>query len=320
MAKPSEKTPHTSALLKKMIEAIFPTNEVAVIEGGLETSQVLLDIAYDHIFFTGSINVGKVVMAAAAKHLTSVTLELGGKSPVIIDREVDLELAVERIAWGKLLNGGQTCVAPDYVFVPAELKDQFVELFKKYYDLKYKGDNNFTRLIDTKAFERLHQKIEREENLLGGSHSPEDNFLAPQLIHTHLQSAIMEDEIFGPILPLITYTKIEEVIDNIRAQSKPLSLYVFSTNKTFIKNIIGQTTSGGVGVNQVILHLANPHLPFGGVGFSGQGSYHGIFGFKAFSHEKAVIRQGKWSLIKMYFPPYNTWWSKMAFKLLQFLE
>ncbi len=327
IARPSEKTPNTSLILQSIIESIFESNEVAVVLGQIETAQALLELPFDHIFFTGSINVGKIVMAAAAKNLSSVTLELGGKSPVIIDRDVDLELAVSRISWGKYLNAGQTCVAPDYVFIPEELKVRFIELFKSQVAQSYgetsvhrKESADFARLVDAQSFNRLTQKMLSEKNLIEGSDNSEENYLSHSLVETNMNSSLMEDEIFGPILPFMTYRNVDEAISYIRAHSKPLALYIFSKNKQFIERLKRETTSGGVGVNQVILHLANPYLPFGGVGFSGQGSYHGFYGFKAFSHEKSVLQQGRWSLISLYFPPYSTWMSQFAYKILRWLE
>lgn len=327
IAKPSEKTPHTATLLQEIMESIFSLDEVALVLGDVTVAEKLLELPFDHIFFTGSTSVGKKIMLAAAKNLATVTLELGGKSPVILDRIVDLEDAVEKIAWGKFLNGGQTCVAPDYVFVPEELKPRFIELFKiqiiKYYgdtEKKQAESQDFARLIDQRSFKRLDDKLKKESLLSGFAGLPEQNYLPPTVIESVLDSTLMEEEIFGPILPVITYIKIEEVINYLQSQSRPLALYLFSKQREFINNLLCSTTSGGVVVNNVVLHLANSHLPFGGVGHSGQGSYHGHFGFKAFSHERSVLRQGRFSLISFYFPPYGTVRSKLAFKLLRFLE
>lgn len=327
IARPSEKTPHTAELLRQIVEAVFAKEEACVVIGEIDLAEKLLELPFDHIFFTGSTAIGKKVMSAAAKNLTSVTLELGGKSPVIIDTDVDLADAAKRIVWGKFVNGGQTCVAPDYVFVPENLKDDFVKHFRQYVfksygetELERLQTHDFARLIDQRAFERLHEKIRNEENLISGEVLKDDNYIPPTLIESHLNTPIMQDEIFGPILPIITYREIEEVIEHIRNDEKPLALYVFTKRNTFAKKILAQTTSGGAVVNNVILHLANPHLPFGGVGHSGLGSYHGHFGFKAFSHEKAILCQGKMSLIDFYFPPYSVSLSKMAFKLLRLFE
>lgn len=327
IARPSEKTPHTGLVLKEIIESLFKRDEVALVLGEVEVAEKLLEFPFDHIFFTGSTVVGRKIMLAAAKNLATVTLELGGKSPVIIDRDVDLENAVNKLVWGKFLNAGQTCVAPDYLFVPLELKDQFIKLFveqiKKNFGESSKDrlmSLDYARLIDQGSFKRLINKIKDEKNLIEVEHLSEQNYLAPTLFETHLKSPIMEEEIFGPILPIITYQNIDEVIHHIQSESKPLALYIFSKQKTFVSYVLKRTTSGGVAINHVILHLANPLLPFGGVGHSGQGSYHGYFGFKTFSHERAVLIQGRFSLSSFYFPPYSTWISNLMFRLLKILE
>ena len=328
IARPSEKTPATALILKKIIEEVFPKNVASVVIGEIDLAEKLLELPFDHIFFTGSTQVGKKVMLAAAKNLTPVTLELGGKSPVIIDREVNLEDAAEKLFWGKFMNGGQTCVAPDYVYVPEELKDKFIELFKAQIEKRF-GETSlerlktedFARIIDVRAFERLALKIQNEKTLFSDLPQKDERFIPPTLLtDVSLNSPIMEDEIFGPIMPLLTYKNVETVIEYIQKNPKPLALYVFSKNRKFIKKVLRSTTSGGAAINHVVLHLANPNLPFGGVGHSGLGSYHGHFGFKTFSHERAVLKQGRFTLSNLYFPPYSSTLSKLAFKLLRFLE
>ncbi len=328
MARPSEKTPATGNILKSIIEEVFEKNEVCVCVGEIELAEKLLKLPFDHIFFTGSTQVGQKVMEAAAKNLTPVTLELGGKSPVIVDSDVDLADCAQKLFWGKFMNGGQTCVAPDYVFIPEALKSEFIKHFKREIENRF-GDTSsqrlsspdFARIIDHRSFDRLAAKISNEKSLLEDKVLRDERFIPPTLLtDVTFESPIMEDEIFGPILPLLTYKDVNEVIKTIRKGPKPLALYVFSKNKKFMKNVLSQTTSGGVGLNHVVLHLANPHLPFGGVGHSGLGSYHGIFGFKAFSHERAVLKQSRFTLTHLYFPPYTTFMSKLAFKLLRFLE
>lgn len=328
MARPSEKTPHTAEILKEIVEKVFPANTAKVVIGEIELAEKLLELPFDHIFFTGSTNVGKKVMAAAAKNLTPVTLELGGKSPVIIDRDVDLEDCAEKLFWGKFMNGGQTCVAPDYVFIPEELKTQFMALFKKQIEKRF-GENakdriethDFARMVDVAAYQRLAGKIHEEKKLLTDAVVESERYIPPTLLpEVSLDSPVMEDEIFGPILPLITYKKLDTAISYIRNHPKPLALYVFSKNRKMIKSVLSGTTSGGVAVNHVVVHLANPYLPFGGVGHSGMGSYHGEFGFKTFSHERAVLKQGRFTLTNLYFPPYTTKLSKLAFRLLRWLE
>ncbi len=328
IARPSEKTPHTAKILESVIGNVFPENVAKVVLGEIDLAEKLLELPCVHIFFTGSTQVGRKVMLAAAKNLTPVTLELGGKSPVIIDREVNLEDCAEKLFWGKFMNGGQTCVAPDYVFIPEELKIEFIELFKKQIEKRFGESSServatkdFARMVDKNAFNRLAEKIQDEKKLLEDKVQADDRFIPPTLLtEVSLNSHVMEDEIFGPILPLLTYNKLDTVIDYIRANPKPLALYVFSKNKKMIKNVLKSTTSGGVAINHVVLHLANPYLPFGGVGHSGMGNYHGEFGFKTFSHERAVLNQGRFTLTNLYFPPYNTALSKLAFRLLRWLE
>lgn len=328
IARPSEKTPATGLILKKIIDEVFPENVARVVIGEIDLAEKLMELPFDHIFFTGSTQVGKKIMLAAAKNLTPVTLELGGKSPVIIDRDVDLKDCAEKLFWGKFMNGGQTCVAPDYVYIPEELKEKFIELFKEQIEKRF-GETSldrlktedFARIIDVKAFERLAHKIQDEKKLFSDQPLKDERYIPPTLLtDVSLNSPIMEDEIFGPIMPLLTYKNVETVIDYIQKNPKPLALYVFSKNKKMIKKVLRSTTSGGVAINHVVLHLANPHLPFGGVGHSGLGSYHGVFGFKTFSHERAVLHQGRFTLSNLYFPPYSSSLSKLAFKLLRFLE
>lgn len=328
MARPSEKTPHTAKILKEIITKIFSVNVAKVVVGEIDLAEKLLELPFDHIFFTGSTNVGKKVMAAAAKNLTPVTLELGGKSPVIIDHDVDLADCAEKLFWGKFINGGQTCVAPDYVFIPEELKLSFIALFKNQIEKRF-GENakerlethDFARMVDVAAHQRLAAKIRDEKKLLPDSVIESEKYIPPTLLtEVSLESPIMDSEIFGPILPLLTYKKIDTALSYIRSQPKPLALYVFSKNKKMIQNVLRSTTSGGAAINHVVLHLANPHLPFGGVGHSGMGSYHGEFGFKTFSHERAVLKQGRFTLTNLYFPPYTTKLSKFAFRILRWLE
>ena len=328
IARPSDKTPHTAEILKAIILKVFPTNIASVVLGEVDVAEKLLELPFDHIFFKGSINVGKKIMAAASKNLTPVTLELGGKSPVIIDRDVDLEDCAEKLFWGKFMNGGQTCVAPDYIFIPEELKLPFIALFKNQIEKRF-GDNalerlqtqDFARMIDSDAYHRLAKKLKDEKKLLSDPLVEGEKFIPPTVLtEVSLDSPIMDDEIFGPILPILTYKNLEIPLKYIQNNSKPLALYIFSKNRKFIKSVLSSTTSGGVAINHVVVHLANPHLPFGGVGHSGMGSYHGEFGFKTFSHERAVLKQGRFTLTNLYFPPYDTKLSKLAFKLLRWLE
>lgn len=328
IARPSEKTPATAKILDAIISKVFPANVAVIVHGDIDVAEKLLQLPVDHIFFTGSINVGKKVMQAAAGNLTPVTLELGGKSPVIIDYDVNLEDCVQKVFWGKFMNGGQTCVAPDYVYIHETLKGKFVELFKAEIEKRF-GDSgearlhskDFARMIDVPAYQRLATKMAGERNLLNDDSIERDRYIAPTLLtDVRVDSPIMQDEIFGPILPLLTYINVDTVIEYINRNTKPLALYVFTKRNIFIDKVLNNTTSGGVAINHVVLHLANPYLPFGGVRHSGMGNYHGEFGFKTFSHERSVMKQGWFTMSKLYFPPYNTFMSKMAFRILRWLE
>lgn len=316
--KPSELTPNVSQVVKRIIEQVFPIDEVAVILGGIEVSEILLDIPFDHIFFTGSTNVGKIVMEKAAKHLTSITLELGGKSPVVVDPDFDLKTAAERITWGKFLNAGQTCVAPDYILLPKEKQDAFVSHIKdtlvRFYSPS--GDSiekspDLARIINEKNFLRLEHLIQDAlsqgaEIAFGGNIQKSKLYIEPTILKNVPRTAkIMQEEIFGPILPIVDTNGLDDSLEYINSHPKPLALYIFSANDFFSERIIRETSSGGVVVNDVLIHFINHHLPFGGVNHSGIGNYHGHFSFKAFSHEKSVLKQGIFSSMKFMYPPYN---------------
>ncbi|TGN14284.1 aldehyde dehydrogenase family protein [Leptospira ilyithenensis] len=316
--KPSEFTPNTAAIVNTMLADIFQENEVAVFEGDVSVSTALLEQPFDHIFFTGSTPVGKVVMEAAAKHLTTVTLELGGKSPTIVADDADLKLAAERIMWGKFLNAGQTCVAPDYVLIPKAKVDKFVsfarEATEKYFhskEDKFAENPDFCRIINSKNFGRVSSYIDEAVKkgakvAFGGKLKSDENFIAPTILtDVPLNAKIMEDEIFGPLLPIVTYDHLDDAIKIINDKPKPLALYIFSDKTKTAKYILKRTSSGGSVVNDVILHLVNSNLPFGGINHSGHGSYHGLFGFKAFSHERSVLQTPKLSIVKLMYPPYT---------------
>lgn len=333
IVRPSEKTPHTGLVIERIINEVFDSNIVSVVRGEIEASKILLELPFDHIFFTGSTQVGKIVAEKAAKHLASVTLELGGKSPVIIDEDCDLSSAVEKIVWGKHLNAGQTCVAPDYLFVHKKIYQQFIELYKitvsEFFGEteKQRQDSlSFARIVDSRGTERLGHLVDESikggaEVIVGGGYDVKNCYMAPTLMtNVHTSLPIMQEELFGPILPVLTFENVNDVIQYIQAHDKPLALYCFSSNKSFQDKVLAETTSGGIVFNQVLAHLANHHLPFGGVGGSGQGNYHGYFGFRAFSHERAVMMQGRLGLLSLYFPPYGTWLSDIAFKLLRLFQ
>ncbi|MBM9502613.1 aldehyde dehydrogenase family protein [Leptospira sp. 201903071] len=325
LIKPSEFTPVTSNLVQKIVSEVFPKEEVAVFEGDYQVSSALMELPLDHIFFTGSTHVGKIVMTAAAKHLTSVTLELGGKSPAIIDRSADIKKAAKKLVWGKVLNAGQTCVAPDYLLIPNDLVKPFVDeakaVVKEFYtkDGKALKDNlDFCRIVNDRNFNRvsgyIHEAVEKGAKIeMGGDTDETQNYIEPTILSNIPENAnIMEDEIFGPVLPLIPYNNLDEAIEKINSKPKPLALYIFGKKNRSIKKILKETSSGGVAVNDVILHLVNPNLPFGGVNHSGHGSYHGFFGFKAFSHERSVLRQSPLSSIELMYPPYTNFVKRLV--------
>ncbi|MGF1922957.1 MAG: aldehyde dehydrogenase family protein [Bacteroidia bacterium] len=329
IVKPSELSGTTSAVIHEIINEAFDQSEVACFEGDADVSTQLLSLPFDHIFFTGSTEIGKVVMSAAAKHLSSVTLELGGKSPTVIDKEVNLPKAAEKIAWGKLVNSGQTCIAPDYVFVPEQRMDEFIGLYKaaveKLYFVNQKiNTDSYGKIISKKHFSRLQSlvadAVEKGAKIdFGGTFDELNQSINPVILSkVPAKANIMQEEIFGPLLPIIGYNGLEEVIDQINAKSKPLALYIFSENKENIKNLITNTSAGGTCVNDVLIHISNPKLPFGGVNGSGMGSSHGFYGFKAFSHERAVVYQSAIGFNHLVYPPYigKEWILKMLKKIM----
>ena len=330
IVKPSELSPATSKVVSKIINEAFDQKEVACFEGDADLSTALLKLPFDHIFFTGSTAIGKVVMEAAAKNLTSVTLELGGKSPTIIDKDVDLAKAAEKIAWGKLVNSGQTCIAPDYIFVHEQQLDEFISLYKSAATkMFFRTPGNiepksYGKIISSKHFLRLKELVDEavEQGAridFGGTFDEQNQTINPVLLSKIAEgSKVMEEEIFGPILPILTYTNLNEAIDQINAKSKPLALYIFSKNSKNIKDIIKNTSAGGTCVNDVLIHISNPKLPFGGVNGSGMGSSHGFYGFKNFSHERAIMFQRSIDFNKMVYPPYigKEWVLKMLKKIM----
>ncbi|HJV74991.1 MAG TPA: aldehyde dehydrogenase family protein [Noviherbaspirillum sp.] len=316
--KPSEMAPAVSALMARIIAEVFPPSEVAMFEGGPATSQALLALPFDHIFFTGSPAIGKVVMAAAAKNLTSVTLELGGKSPTIVTENANLKLAAETLMWGKFLNAGQTCIAPDYVYVHESVKDAFVAECRKVLQQRYgvtpaeqKRSPDLTRIVNQRHTQRvaglLSDATARGARVAaGGEVDISQCYVAPTLLERiPMESSIMEEEIFGPVLPILSYTQLDKVIADINARPKPLALYIWSRNQKEINTVLARTSSGGACVNHCVMHFAHGELPFGGVNNSGIGSAHGYYGFMAFSHERAVLRSTPLMLVKLFFPPFT---------------
>jgi aldehyde dehydrogenase (NAD+) len=318
LLKPSEKTPHTAAFIDQLIRDVFDPSEVTVATGGPEVSQALLELPFDHFFFTGGPKVGRKVMEAAAKFLAGVTLELGGKSPVVVDETADLDAAAERIAFGKFLNGGQTCVAPDYVLVhaskEAELLSKLGQTLARFYgrtEEARKATPDFCRMVDDAQFTRINRLLERSvasgvRVVEGGTVDATSRYIAPTVLaDVKPESPIMEEEIFGPVLPVLRYERLDEAVRHIRAGTKPLAMYIFSHDRRNIDRLLAETSAGGTCVNTTVVHLSNADLPFGGIGESGVGNYHGEFGFRTFSHERAVLRQGPLSFLRTMFPPYT---------------
>lgn len=319
--KPSEHTLNASQLIKKIIKSIFSEDEVVVVEGAVETSKHLLSLPFNHIFFTGSPNVGKIVMAAAAKNLTSVTLELGGKSPTIIDETATIDIAAKRIVWGKFINAGQICIAPDYIFVHKNKKEELVKALQKYLNVFY-GDNvnksdAYPRIVNKNHTKRIQNLIEDSKNkgakiAFGGISSVDDKYVQPTLItDIPLDAEIMNQEIFGPVLPIISFKEIKEVINFVNSKEKPLALYVYSNKKANIKHIIKNTRSGGTCVNSNDIHFFNSNLPFGGSNHSGIGKSHGFFGFQAFSNARSIYTQHIPGALEMLIPPYSNFKQKL---------
>ena len=315
--KPSEMTPHMSAVMARIVRETFDPSEVALFEGEVDVSQTLLDLPFDHIFFTGSPAVGKVVMGAAAKHLTSVTLELGGKSPTIIDASADLELAAKTIAWGKYTNNGQTCIAPDHIYVHNSVRERFVQAMVDTLKQAYgdsaealKASPFLARIVNANHTARISGLLDDAKTrgarvLYGDDVDNDEHYVSPTLLTDLPDDArIMEEEIFGPLLPIIGFDDIDQVIGKINDAPKPLALYIWSKDEASISRIMKRTSSGGACINHNVVHFLHGRLPFGGVNNSGIGNAHGHYGFKAFSHERAVVR-ARIMLAQIFFPPYT---------------
>jgi len=318
--KPSEMTPNMSALMRELIESAFDPSEVAVIEGDVRASQALLSLPFDHIFFTGSPTVGKIVMKAAAEHLTSVTLELGGKSPVIVDETSNVQRAAESVAWGKFSNNGQTCIAPDYLYVHESVRDEFVAAagaqLEKFYGASPEQSPDYCRIVNERHHGRIHSlmqgAVEQGAKVAhGGQSNDAECYLAPTILTDVPKDArIMEEEIFGPLLPVLTYRNLDDVLAHVNANPKPLALYLFTRDKATMNKVMSSTSAGSTGINTNMVQYLHGNLPFGGVNNSGIGNAHGHWGFKAFSHERSVV-QDKFSMTKMFNPPYTDFVKKM---------
>ncbi len=318
--KPSELARNTSGIMAKIINSNFDPGLLHIIEGGVEETTALLKNKFDKIFYTGSSAVGKIIMKAASEHLTPVVLELGGKSPAIIMEDANIRMAAKRIVYGKFINAGQTCVAPDYVLIKKETKERFIEEVKKQI-IEVHGNNPiaseaFARIINQKHFNRLTKLIDDPKVVAGGKYVEKEKFIAPTLLdNVGWDDAVMQQEIFGPILPIVEFDDLDDAINKVKERDKPLALYIFSRNTKDINKICKGISFGGGMVNDTLLHLANADLPFGGVGYSGMGNYHGKFGFDTFSHHKSLIYKTNLFEPFIKFPPYT----KMKFKIAKYL-
>lgn len=317
--KPSELAPNTSSLLAKLIKKYFDPDFISVYEGGVPEVTKLLKQPFDKIFFTGSTQVGKIVMKAAAEHLTPVTLELGGKSPAIIHSDADITVSANRIWWGKTLNAGQTCVAPDFVAIHESRKAEFIEAsgntLQSFFNNDYRIGNNYTQIINESHFKRLIHLLETGVIISGGNSDPNTRFIEPTLLEADWDDFIMQDEIFGPLLPLITYSQPEDVMQKLQSMPSPLALYLFTEEEQLQKDFITHVPFGGGCVNETVSYLANHHLPFGGVGKSGMGAYHGKFSFDTFSREQSLLYKSVWPDPDLRYPPYDdkivTWFKRL---------
>jgi len=321
MIKPSENTPNSSTLIKKIIQETFPEDEVAVIEGGAVTAGSLLELPFNHIFFTGSPQIGKIVMAAAAKNLASVTLELGGKSPTVVLESANLDRAAKRIAWAKFLNNGQICIAPDYVLVHESIKTAFIEKVKAYIEKFYSEEiskaPSYCRMVNENHHGRVknlfEDAIEKGAKVeVGGNFDDSQNYISPTILtNVPNTSVLMVEEIFGPVMPVRSFSTVDEVIQEINSREKPLALYIYGKNRKNINHILANTRAGGGCINQNTLHFFNLNLPFGGSNNSGIGKGNGIYGFKAFSNERGILKQHIPNALDLLLPPYNNFKQKL---------
>ncbi len=319
VVKPSAYSPATSAVIAKILSQCFPPEYVSVVEGGRLENQALLEQKFDYIFFTGSVAVGKEVMAKASVHLTPVTLELGGKSPCVVDRSAKLDLAAKRLVFGKLLNCGQTCVAPDYVLIDKERKDAFLTAVKKWMSAMYGSDpldnQGYVRMINRKHFDRVMGLIEPEKVVYGGKGNPDTLKIQPTILDkVSPEDPVMQEEIFGPVLPILTYNSLDEAVEFINSRPHPLALYLFSEDKAVQERFLRRVPFGGGCINDTIIHLASSRLAFGGVGDSGMGSYHGKKSFETFSRRKSIVKKSTWLDLPLRYAPY----SQKQEKLLRF--
>lgn len=318
VVKPSAYAPATSSAIAKILGTLYPQEYIAVVEGGREQNNALLEEVFDYIFFTGSVEVGKTVMAAASRNLTPVTLELGGKSPVIVDETADIKLAAKRIAFGKVLNAGQTCVEPDYLLIHHKVKDAFLAAYEKAIK-EFFPDGDLSEMpviINEKHFERVTGLMRREHAVIGGHYEKCRRFVEPTVLTGITpESPVMQEEIFGPILPLIPFSELDECVRLIRSHPRPLALYLFTTSKAAEEKILNSCSFGGGCINDTIIHLASPHMGFGGVGYSGMGSYHGKLSFDTFTHYRSIVKKSNWIDMPVRYHPY----SEKKFRMLRSL-
>lgn len=319
--KPSEIAPHSSTAIANLINEHFPKELFTVIEGDVEVASELLELPWDKIFFTGSPRVGKIVMKAAAEHLSNVTLELGGKSPALISDALSMDVAAKRIIWGKFTNCGQTCIAPDYALVHESVMDEMLLKFKEQIDEMYQrgqADEEYGRIINEEHFDRLVGYLNQGNIYTGGHHEKDDLWIEPTILTEVDESAsVMQEEIFGPILPVIPFSTWDEALEKVRSKPHPLAAYVFSNRKSEQNKASDELQFGGMTINDTLQHIANPNLPFGGVGYSGIGSYHGKWGFDAFSHYKSVQKKATWMDVPLKYPPYTSWKEKILRRILK---
>lgn len=321
--KPSELAPATSHLIADMIAQTFEPDYIAVVEGGVPTNTALLEQKWDYIFFTGGTEVGRIVAQAAAKHLTPTTLELGGKSPCVVDAKANLDVAARRVAWGKYFNAGQTCIAPDYVLVDKSVEVAFSEKLRgavqEFFGANPQQSPDYARIINDRHFTRLASYLPDGEIYYGGQTDAAERYIAPTALkNVAPTSRVMTDEIFGPVLPILSYNRLDDAIEFINSRARPLALYLFTENKRVERTILNETISGGAMVNATLLHITVPDAPFGGVGDSGIGAYHGRFGFETFSHKRTIASKPTWIDLKLTYAPYGdrlTWLKKVLERL-----
>jgi aldehyde dehydrogenase (NAD+) len=304
--KPSEFTIHTSKVIEDMIKSTFDPSYITVVQGDYQVTDALLNFPFDHIFFTGSTRVGKIIYEKASKNLIPVTLELGGKSPTIVDETANLKVAAKRIAFGKFINAGQTCIAPDYVYVHHLVYESFLQIFEDLISHSYDDEKQIGRIINDRHFNRLKNLIQDDQIVNQKKLNKEDKFIGPLMLRdVTWQDPVMQEEIFGPILPFLVYENLDHVIQTIKSQDKPLALYLFSENKQTQKRIFSELSFGGGAINDTIMHITSTKLPFGGVGMSGIGAYHGKYSFDVFSHQKSYIKRATWLDLPITYPPFN---------------